>query len=202
MRSPPVLAETFKSFADLAKVYRENVDYCIRRTSGVYPAIAVVAPHGGAIERLTSQIAVAIAGKEFCCYRFEGIRTADNYKALHLTSDSFDEPSCLEFISKCDYVVSVHGCAGEDEQVLIGGLDMKLKTLIGNALAGRGVSFRLDGHQFPGRSATNICNLGKGRAGVQLELTSALRNSPDAVNRVAQAVRSVLRELAESRVAR
>ena len=198
MCSAPVVAETFQSFADLATAYKKYVDYRITRTAGLYPTIVVVAPHGRAIERPTSQIATANAGNEFSCYRFEGIRTADNYDALHLTSDRFDEPTCLTFISECAYVVSVHGCAGAEMEVLVGGLDKKLKALIGKALADHGVRCRLTGHKFPGTSVTNICNLGRSRAGVQLELTSALWKSQDTVARVVQAVRSVLSKLADA----
>ncbi|MES2191290.1 MAG: poly-gamma-glutamate hydrolase family protein [Pseudomonadota bacterium] len=99
MATALVLAKTFKSFADLAGAYTEGVDYCIKRHAGLHPSIAVVAPHGGTIEPPTSQIASDIAGQEFSCYLFEGIRKSNNYKTLHLTSEYFDERKCLELIA-------------------------------------------------------------------------------------------------------
>src|ERR1700751_5506986 len=86
-------------------------------------SVAVLAPHGGAIEAGTSEIACAVAGSEFNLYVFEGIRESGNYAALHLTSHRFDEPRCLALLSACDHVITVHGCRGEIPRVLLGGLD-------------------------------------------------------------------------------
>lgn len=196
MKSALVLAETFLSFKDLAGVYAEGVDYQIHLSAGLDPTIAVVAPHGGTIEFPTSRVAAAIAGREFSFYSFEGIRAAENYAALHLRSERFDEPRCLELISRCDRVVTVHGCKGVDQAVLLGGRDKVLGAEIAAALGAEGVYCNLDGHKFYGTDASNICNRGRSRAGVQLELTSALRKSPEAVAGVVRAVRNVLLRLA------
>lgn len=196
MTSALVLAETFLSFKDLAGAYAEGIDYQIHLSAGRSPTIAVVAPHGGAIEFPTSQVAAAIAGREFSLYSFEGIRIADNYPALHLRSERFDEPRCLELISRCDRVVTVHGCTGVSQAVLLGGRDKALGVEIATALGAEGVYCKLDGHKFVGTDASNICNRGRSRAGVQLELTSALRKSPEAVAGVVRAVRNVLLRLA------
>ena len=198
MTSIVVLAETFLSFKDLAGAYAEGVDYQIHLSSGLNPTIAVVAPHGGAIEMSTSSIAAAIAGREFSFYSYDGIRPARNYDALHLRSESFDEPQCLELVSSCDRVVTVHGCKGVDQAVLLGGRDRELGVAIAAALEAEGVKCHLDGHKFYGTDASNICNRGRSRAGVQLELTSALRKSPDALSGVVRAVRNVLLRLANT----
>jgi len=196
MSTPLVLAETFRSFSDLAEVYKEGVDYRIKRQVGLYAHVAVVAPHGGAIEEPTSRIATDIAGQEFSCYLFEGRRDADNYDALHLTSQYFDEPKCLELIANCDHVVTVHGCEGKRAAVLLGGRDRVLARHIAQALDVEGVQAKLDGHKFTGTARTNICNQGKSKVGVQLELTKALRRSPDSLARVVRAVRRALMEVA------
>lgn len=196
MPTPLVPAKTFRSFADLAAVYEEDVDYSIKRQVGLHPQVAVVAPHGGAIEEPTSKIASDIAGRDFSCYLFEGIRKSKNYKALHLTSEYFDEPKCLELIADCDHVVTVHGCKEGGVEVLLGGRDKELAALIAAALGAEDVQAKLDGHDFTGTARTNICNQGKSKAGVQLELTAALRESPDAVAAVARAVRKVLLQVA------
>jgi phage replication-related protein YjqB (UPF0714/DUF867 family) len=198
MTSALILAETFLSFKDLAGAYGEGVDYQIRLSAGLKPKIAVVAPHGGAIEFPTSQVAAAIAGREFSFYSFEGIRAADNYAALHLRSERFDEPRCLELISDCDHVVTIHGCKGADQAVLLGGRNKALVVEIAAALGAEGIYYHLDGHKFYGSDASNICNRGRSRAGVQLELTSTLRKSPEAVAGVVRAVRNVLLRLADA----
>lgn len=198
MTSPVVLAETFLSFKDLAGAYAEGVDYQIHLSAGLNPTIAVVAPHGGAIEMPTSSVAAAIAGREFSFYSFEGIRPARNYDALHLRSERFDEPRCLELVSSCDRVVTVHGCKGVDQAVLLGGRDRELGVAIAAALEAEGVKCHLDGHKYYGTDASNICNRGRSRAGVQLELTSALRKSPDALSGVVRAIRNVLLRLANA----
>ena len=56
--------------------------------------MAVVAPHGGGIERATSAIARAIAGGDHNLYLFEGRLPSLNYERLHLTSHRYDEPQC------------------------------------------------------------------------------------------------------------
>lgn len=196
MISKPALAQNFKSFGDLEAAYKEGVDYRIAISRGHHPQIAVIAPHGGAIERPTSQIAAGIAREDFSCYLFEGIRKAENYRALHLTSEYFNEPRCLELIAECDRVVTVHGCEGDEIAVLLGGLDAELAALIADALATEGVVAKLSGHQFFGTKPTNICNRGSSRAGAQMELTAALRNSPATVASVVRAVRGVLLRLA------
>lgn len=192
MNSLPALAQKFKSFDDLEVAYKEGVDYRIAISRGRHPQIAVIAPHGGAIERPTSQIAADIAGDDFSCYLFEGIRISKNYQALHLTSEYFDEPRCLELIAGCDRVVAIHGCEGEEIAVLLGGLDAELAAHIADSLAAEKIVVKLSGHQFSGTKATNICNRGRSGAGAQMELTAALRNSPAAVASVVRATRGVL----------
>lgn len=81
-------------------------------------------------------------------------------------------------------------------EVLLGGRDTALAVLIAEALESEGVRARLEGHDFTGTASTNICNQGKSKAGVQLELTKALRASPDAVAGVVRAVRRVLMQAA------
>lgn len=56
MNPLPARARNFKSVDDLATAFREGVDYRIA-TCGHHPQVAVIAPHGGAIERPTSQLA-------------------------------------------------------------------------------------------------------------------------------------------------
>jgi len=159
-----------------------------RERSGV----AVIAPHGGRIEGRTSEIARLIAGDEHRLYLFEGLRmTGDNFDCLHLASHRFDEPRALDLISSCDIVVSVHGYAGPGPDVLLGGLNERLKRELAQALTKIGLSCVTDGHRFPGKDPRNICNRGRSGEGAQLELSEELRRRGDWAG-LARAVRSVL----------
>jgi phage replication-related protein YjqB (UPF0714/DUF867 family) len=184
----------YRCYADLAIAQVEGADFniCVQRRPG--SPVAILAPHGGAIEAGTSEIARAVAGSEFNLYLFEGIRPSGNYTALHLTSHCFDEPRCLALLSACDHVVTIHGCRGNTPRALLGGLDLNLKKLISDAITAVGVESHLLGHPYHAIHPRNICNRGRRGAGVQIELTSALRlwNSNRAI---VSAIRAVLHSL-------
>jgi phage replication-related protein YjqB (UPF0714/DUF867 family) len=141
----------------------------------------------------TSAIARAIAGSNYNLYLFEGIRRSHNYERLHLTSRLFDEPECLALLADCSVVVTVHGCKGNEDRVLLGGLDRKLKQRLASSLAAAGIARQADGHAFPATDPNNICNRGRTRRGVQLEISGSLRRSAFTA-RLADAVRAVLSE--------
>lgn len=184
-------ADSYTGFRDLATAQVEGVDYRVHMCPNAGSSIAVIAPHGGGIEQHTSDIARAIAGADFNLYLFEGIRHGGNYAALHLTSHKFDEPRCLELLSICDHVIAIHGCRGEKQQVLVGGLDEPLKSGLAQVIAGLGIDTRLHGHQFPATEPTNICNRGRRGVGVQIEMTMALRRQGPR-DAISAAIRSVL----------
>ena len=177
-----------RSYAELASRFRRGVDYEIVTSVVPGSTVAILAPHGGGIERGTSAIARSIAGAEHNLYLFEGRLPAGNYEQLHLTSHCFDEPECLDLVARCDHIVAVHGCnwAFPDPAVLVGGLDAPLKALLADALRARGLAVVLDGHPFPARRPDNICNRGRRRAGVQLELSGQLRGGPQEAALVAE----------------
>lgn len=167
--------DRYRSFAELAAAETEGVDYRITVRPRPRSPVAVIAPHGGGIERGTSRVAGAIAGADFNLYLFEGLKPRGNFEALHLTSRRFDEPRCLRLIRRCRVVLAVHGCNGGDECALLGGRDEALKHALAQALAAAGVPARTDGHRFPGSHAENICNRGAAGMGVQLELPDPVR---------------------------
>ena len=79
-------ANSYRCFVDLTKHQTRGRDYEIVALRRECSRVAVIAPHGGRIERRTSDIARDIAAGEFNLYLFEGIRPRDNYRFLHLTS--------------------------------------------------------------------------------------------------------------------
>ena len=189
--STPLRSNDIPCFAHLAQHYTEGIDYAIRVVSRV-SRVAILAPHGGRIEGRTSEVARLFAGDEHRLYLFEGLRpNGDNFDCLHLASHCFDEPRALQLIADCDTVVAVHGYAAVGPDVLLGGLDQRLKRELSRALGDHGVSCLADGHRFPGKHPHNICNRGRAGAGVQLELSEGLRKAGD-FSGLAAALREVL----------
>lgn len=182
--------DRYANYALLAGHEREGVDYCVvvREVAGT--SISIVAPHGGAIERGTSELARAIAGAEFNLYLFEGLKPKGNF-ALHITSRRFDEPRCLALMARSETVITLHGCMGERPAIYAGGRDEALRTRLVAALRAAGFATEEDGHHFRARDEENLCNRGLQGRGVQLELTVALRKTrPSAA--LAAAIRPVL----------
>ena len=186
--------DSYAGFADLEKQQVRGVDYVIEMYCSPASPVAIIAPHGGRIERGTSAIARGIAGEDFNLYLFEGIKSSGNFAALHLTSRHFDEPSCLELLAQCSFVVVIHGYKGNSEKVLLGGLDDELKAQLADILGKAGVEVETHGHRYPATDQDNICNRWRLAKGVQLELSARLRGGT-AERRFVKAVRSVLLNL-------
>ncbi len=186
--------DRYATYAELADKEIRGHDYNIQLTQRPVSKIAIIAPHGGSIERRTSYIARAIAGDEFNLYLFEGLDESGSFDTLHLTSHRFDEPSCVALISKCFVVVAVHGFSGEGQAVMLGGLDERLKQHIGVRMCRAGIDVKLDGHPYPGLHVNNICNRGRTGRGVQLELSDGIRGGSDE-DAVIEATRSALLSL-------
>src|SRR5713101_3370387 len=98
-----------------------------------------------------------------------------------ITSAIFDEPQCLELIAPCDIVIAMHGRKDDGDQatVLVGGLHEGLKEIFSSELSGSGFSATTNSVKFPGRDRSNICNRGRTRRGVQLEMPRSLRDKLD-----------------------
>ena len=172
------MADTYPNFAALEQCERAGIDYgvLVRRAE---QAFAIVAPHGGGIEPGTSEIADGIASRRWSFYAFEGLKRSGN-GILHITSTRFDEPMCLVLLGETTRVVTIHGEESEDdgEIVFLGGLDAKLGACIGALLTAQ--RFDVRKHPDPdlqGLDPKNICNRGTACAGVQLELSRAVRET-------------------------
>lgn len=181
-----------RNFNELASHYVESVDYRIT-VQNRNSQVAIIAPHGGKIEEGTSEIATTIAGDEFNLYIFEGIMKDNNYESLHLTSHRFDDKRCIQVISECTSVISIHGCSGNHEEVLLGGRDIDLKQKLLNSFEKYGIKVRVENHKFQATDKRNICNRGCNGMGVQIEVTRGLRLSSNRSS-IVLAVQSVLLE--------
>ena len=188
------MPDRYRNFAELATQEVLNRDYRIRVQSFPNSNVAIVAPHGGSIERRTSEIAIDIAGDEHNLYLFEGLDPNGSFDTLHITSHRFDEPQCLALVATSATVITIHGCSGKQKFVYLGGLDLTLKTQIANAISTLGIRIENHSHQFQGRHTNNICNRGATGRGVQIELSDGLRGAPEE-SLVSQSINQILRAM-------
>ena len=169
--------DIYRTFTELKAIEQEGVDYFVRIMPRKNAHTVILAPHGGAIEPGTTEVARRIAGSELSFAAFDGMKSAGN-ACLHITSTNFDEPRCLDLVQAADYVVAIHGEGSKEPIVFLGGRDTGLEQKIGMALLRHGYAVRT--HTDPelqGIATTNICNRGQCGAGVQLELSVGLRKT-------------------------
>ena len=192
------MADKYRNYEDLRARETFGEDFSIY-THQAGAAVGIIAPHGGKIERGTSELAKAIGGADYRIYCFEGTK-ANNNTHLHITSTNFDEPEGVKLVSACDYVVALHGCADGKGMIYMGGRDIALRDAIRVNLNAAGFTTGI--HADPnlqGTSLQNICNRGRRRQGVQLEISSDLRDAirvpggAQGLNRLAECVRAALR---------
>ncbi|HWP97569.1 MAG TPA: poly-gamma-glutamate hydrolase family protein [Syntrophomonadaceae bacterium] len=166
-------ADTYKNFEQLHSRETPNVDYQII-TQDRGSSTSILAIHGGSIERETSEVASAVAsqgGYDF--YSFVGLKP----RPLHITSTHFDEPIACSMVAQSDQTLSIHGCYGTQKAVTnLGGRDNALGQKVKQQLESAGFSVVRAPGNLGGRDPDNICNRNREGAGVQLELSTPLRN--------------------------
>jgi len=166
----------YRSFKELFEREIEGRDYRVR-TESRRGDIIIMAPHGGKIEPGTSKIAKAISSREYSFYSFEGLKPTENYSLLHIESHLFDEPRAIKAVKKADIVITIHGHRDDKNSfIMIGGLNKELCNKIRRNLEHLGYSTRSSQKGLGGRDPNNICNLGRQRCGVQLEISQKLRD--------------------------
>jgi phage replication-related protein YjqB (UPF0714/DUF867 family) len=187
---------SYSSFKELADCEVEGQDYRIRIELR-NPRVLIMAPHGGRIEPATVELAEAIAETNYSFYAFEGLKK-DGNRGLHIESHLFDEPRALKAVEKADVVITVHGQIDQkDEFIMAGGLDTHLRPEIERQLETSGFLTRPPTEGLMGTDPQNICNRGKLRQGVQLEVSrkvrDLLRNDTDRLRVFGEAVRRAIR---------
>ena len=165
---------SYMSFKELVHREVEDQDYRIRIELRD-PRVLIMAPHGGKIEPTTGEIAAAIAEDDYSFYCFEGLKT--DSRPLHIESHLFDEPRALQVVRKADVVITIHGQIDQKEEfVMVGGLNDSLRSEITRELEGAGFQTRVPTERLMGSDSQNICNRGKLRRGVQLEVSRKVRD--------------------------
>ena len=166
--------DKYHCFCELAQQEKIGIDYCIEENH-CQSDILIMAPHGGNIEFGTTEIAKDVAQDEYGYYSFIGLKT-EKLRELHLTSHNFDEPRALARIQQAQTVLTIHGFLGDKKIIFLGGRDKTFKYYIAKILHENGFVVRRS-TKYKGSHVNNICNRGKRGAGVQIELSSALRNA-------------------------
>jgi phage replication-related protein YjqB (UPF0714/DUF867 family) len=191
---------SYVSFKELAGHEVEGRDYKIRIDLRD-PRVLIMAPHGGNIERTTSEIAEAIAGLAYSFYSFEGSK-ADS-SVLHIESHLFNEPRALEAVQKADVIITIHGQIDQKEEfVMVGGMNGSLRSKIIQELERAGFQNRTPTEGLMGTDPMNVCNQGKVKQGVQLEVSrkirDLLRTDKDQLQTFANAVRKAIQHYLSS----
>jgi len=169
--------DVYSNFAELSETETEDLDFCVSAVKRKGSNVVIVAPHGGAIEPGTSEVAKKVAANDFSLVLFEGTKSKGN-RRLHITSTNFDERRCVELAQKSDVVVAIHGEGSAGVSVFLGGRDDELGARLRTALERYGYAVKT--HRNPalqGLHKANICNRGRSGAGVQLELSLGLRKT-------------------------
>ena len=190
------MTSSYRSFGELRSRESEGEDYQVR-SHRRDERVLIMAPHGGKTEPMTSEIAEAIAKDDYSFYSFEGLKAEGN-SALHIESHLFDEPRALEAAERADLVVTVHGQLDDREEfIMIGGLNVDLRSEIKRQLEAGGFHTRPPTEGLQGIDPENICNRGRWKGGVQLEISRKVRDSlKEDMNRLrtfADAVRKAIR---------
>jgi phage replication-related protein YjqB (UPF0714/DUF867 family) len=171
----------------------ELFDDSLART-GDAAKITIIAPHGGGIEPGTSELCLAVAGYHpaalpqtppagvtYDYWMFEGLRELGNAE-LHVTSTGCDDEIALSLCAGALHALALHGFKPDpedDQVVVVGGGNETLRLTLRDALndAGfRAVDPDEDG-ELDGNATCNIVNRTRLGAGVQLELSTPLREA-------------------------
>ena len=185
MVTPPVYklgsvkpTDYYRSMTDLLKDTQEGKDWT-KESTNRHSNVLIFAPHGGNIEKGTTELTKAIANKgNYDYYAFNGTRNKNNSQ-LHVTSTNYNDLDLINRNYNKDVSISVHG-AGQSQgknTVLIGGRDEKLIQLISKELSTFKFNVQRSLGHLAGIDTNNVVNYNKKGQGVQLELTPDLRKS-------------------------
>ncbi|MFD7428401.1 poly-gamma-glutamate hydrolase family protein [Streptomyces sp. NPDC059818] len=174
------MADLYASYTALAAAEVEGVAYsrtAVAPTGATWSSIAI---HGGGIETGSGEMAreVAKAGARMAYYEFKGLKNSGNGD-LHVTSTNFDEPLAVALVGATRRCLSFHGFVGTDgvPETALGGLDTALVASLTASLTRAGFRVITTPSEIGGTDPLNICNRTSSGAGVQLEMSRALRDS-------------------------
>lgn len=172
---------SYPNFAALSAAEPSGVAWSINTRLGSALPWTSIAIHGGGIELGTGPVASAVAENLLNYYEFSGnYSTQPPNTNLIISALTFDEPTCENLVGDSLRTLSFHGYPGgiSSQVTVLSGLDTVLKARINARLVAAG--FTVSGVPFvevDGADPANICNRNRSDAGVQIEMSSALRNA-------------------------
>ena len=197
------MTSPYKNFDELIQQEIEGKDYQIQFRLRD-DRVVIMAPHGGKIEPTTSLIAEAIAGENYSYYSFDGLKSEGN-SVLHIESHLFDEPRAVQAVKNADVVITIHGQLNHQEEfVMVGGLHVDLRSDIRRRLEAAGFQTRTPPEGLQGIDPENICNRGRLKGGVQLEVSrkerDLLKSDKGRMERFASAMRKAIQQYLKGRL--
>ncbi|MGW9385412.1 poly-gamma-glutamate hydrolase family protein [Streptomyces globisporus] len=174
------MADVYANFAALAAAETEGVAFTRTAVAPAGATWAAIAVHGGSIEGGSGEVARELSrgGQSMAYYEFAGIKSSGN-SDLHITSTNFDEPQGVALVGAVRRCLSFHGYVGTAgrAETAIGGLDADLVARVTDCLTRAGFLVTTAPSEIAGTNPNNICNKTASAAGVQLEMSRALRDS-------------------------
>lgn len=172
------MADLYASYTDLAAHEVEGVAYERRSVPVTGSRWCSIAIHGGGIEPGSGEVARAVGASLMSHYEFAGIKAANNGD-LHVTSTNFDEPICQGIVTSSLRCLSFHGYTGTTglAETSLGGLDTTTAARVQVALQAAGFRVITAAQEINGNDPANIANKTLTSAGVQVEMSNALRAS-------------------------
>ena len=175
---PVKSTDHYRSMTDLLNDTQEGKDWT-KESTNRNSNVLIFAPHGGNIEKGTTELAKAISNKgNYDYYAFNGARNKNNSQ-LHVTSTNYNDSDLINRNYNKDISISVHGTGQSQGKntVLIGGRDEKLIQIISKELSTFKFNVKRSVGYLAGIETNNIVNFNKRGEGIQLELTPDLRKS-------------------------
>lgn len=167
--------DRYESFKQLIRYERDGYEIKFHEIGG--SDLLVFSPHGGEIERGTSEIVEAFQ-QRYSTYLFEGTKK-DNNRDLHITSTKFDEPILVQMIKTYPFSISIHGYKSNRRHTLVGGTNRQMARAVVRELKESGFSAELvkAGERLSGTDPKNINNKNASGESVQLEISTAQRKA-------------------------
>lgn len=170
--------DTYRSMSELFAHTTEGKDW-VKERSNRNSNVLIIAPHGGNIEKGTTDLTKLIADKgNYDYYAFNAIRDYKNNE-LHVTSTNYDDQDLINSNYNRDISIAIHGMSDAQyyNTVLVGGRNFRLMDLISQELKGLNYIVKEPTGYLAGRDKRNVVNFNKNGMGIQLEITRDIRKS-------------------------
>ncbi|NLG49710.1 MAG: hypothetical protein GX552_06330 [Chloroflexi bacterium] len=162
----------YRDFAELVLHTIKDQDYRFVITNQSAD-VTVASIHGGGIEPLTSELAAAIADKQYNLYDLRGLRAQGN-DLLRIPVHHFDEVRLRSLMQRSQVGVGIQGIAGSDTVVHLGGSNKRLREIVRQHLEEAGFETGGPVSMRASHDPALFFNW-PARGGVQIELTTTLR---------------------------